>query len=112
MLLLLCVFFPFALSSMAPPTPPLFPLQFAINFTSTVFELNQVGNGTLFYNFVESPSIANPSWQVVVNELCPTGDVFAPCNYVFLDDGINAQFWVVTKTFCCLAVDTGPVIPS
>lgn len=30
----------------------------------------------------------------------------------FLDDGTKAEFWVVTDSFCCLAVDTGPVIPS
>ncbi len=112
----------------APPTPPSFPLQFSINFTSvsgfcylfvvsdsniqTVFELGQVGNGTLFYNFVQSPTPSNPSWQVVHNDLCPTGNVNASCRYVFLDDGAKQQFWVVTNNFCCLAVDTGPVIPG
>jgi hypothetical protein len=78
----------------------------------TVFELGQVGNGTLFYNFVQSPTPSNPSWQVVHNDLCPTGNVNAPCRYVFLDDGAKQQFWVVTNNFCCLAVDTGPVIPG
>lgn len=42
-LLLLCLFAFVGFCSMAsPPSPPLFPLQFSINFTSTVFELNQV----------------------------------------------------------------------
>ena len=108
----LVLFWTFSSATFVPPTPPVFPLQFSINFTSTVFELGQIGNGTLFYNFVEKPTEENPSWQVVHNDLCPTGNVLAPCRYVFLDDGSKAQFWVVSDNFCCLAVDTGPVIPS
>jgi hypothetical protein len=43
-------------SASADPTPPDFPLSFALNFTSTVFQLNQVGNGTLYYSFQETPT--------------------------------------------------------
>ena len=101
-------------AAVSPPTPPTFPLLFSINFTSTVFELGQVGNGTLFYNFVEQPTPQNPSWQAVANSLCPTGNVHAPCRYVFIDEGPSSKpaFWVVTDNFCCLAVETGPVIPK
>jgi hypothetical protein len=42
---LLCVLLACAATAVSPPTPPLFPLQFSINFTSTVFELDQIGNG-------------------------------------------------------------------
>ncbi len=99
-------------AAVSPPTPPLFPAQFTINFTSTVFELGLVGPGRLFYNFVDRPTVRNPSWQVVENALCPTGNVNISCRYVFLDDGEKAAFWVVSATFCCLAVETGPVLPQ
>jgi hypothetical protein len=51
---------------------------------------------------------------VVENALCPTGNTHAPCRYVFIDSGPTQApaFWVVTSNFCCLAVETGPVIPK
>jgi hypothetical protein len=94
------------------PTPPDFPHSFALNFTATVFELDQIGNGTLFYSFQDSPTPDQPSWQTVRNSLCPTGDTSAPCDYVFLDYGSKQQFWVVQPHFCCMALPVGPVVPD
>ena len=109
-LLVVCLI---SVASTSTPTPPDFPLSFALNFTSTVFELDQVGPGTLFYSFQKSPTPEQPSWQTVRNSLCPTGDTTAPCDYVFLDFGSKQQFWVVQPHFCCMALaGVGPVVPN
>lgn len=100
--------------SSAPPLPPDFPMEFNISFVSTVFELDQIGNGILFYRFQSNPTKENPSWQTVRNQFCPTGDVKSACDYIFIDTGDVQQFWVDSpkNKFCCLVLPVGPVIPT
>jgi hypothetical protein len=104
-----------AAQTVPPPPPPVWPDSFAINLTSSVFQLNQRdAPAILYYAFRPVPTASHPSAQRIDNSLCPTGDTKSPCTYLFIDKGNTQAFWVmnIQKRFCCLALDVGPVIPT